>query len=100
MIMGDRLVTSGRSIFCPEAIQDNIIMKTEFEDNEYTVLIHANTEVYFSDDMLKSPKTEHNTVMHTLINSIINGAFMELKNFTKIGRNSKYFDNKTVSLFA
>lgn len=92
MLVGERFVTSGRTIFCPEEIKEDIKLKTVFEENNYTIYINANTLVFFSDKMLKTAKNEDNNVMMTVINCILNQAFREIGGFTQIGRNAKFFD--------
>lgn len=92
-------VESGRTIFSPVELEDDLIIETKHEDNEYVIRIVAATKVFFTDKYLKSTKMEEHAVMHTVLNNILKQAFRGMSNMTQMGRGSKFIDTNSESAF-
>nr|AEX87971.1 Otiwi9 [Sterkiella histriomuscorum] len=90
---------SGRTIFTPQDLEEDIIVNTQHEGNDYVIRIVSDTKVFFTDKFLKSTKMEEHAVMHTVLNNIIKQAFRGMGNLTQMGRGSKFIDRDSQSNF-
>ena len=62
---------SGRNLFTTTDLQESILIKSEFKNQEYEVLIDVGTKHFVSGANMDSLKMEDHSLVHNLINIVI-----------------------------
>lgn len=82
---------SGKNIFTTSDIQESLVVKAEYKNQEYTITVDASTKAYFNGKKLSKLKMEDHNVAHTLLNIIVKEAFRQTK-LRQIGKMPRFFD--------
>lgn len=76
MIM-DIHVISGKNLFTTTNLEESILIKAEYNNQEYDVLIDSESKHFVSCAQMESLRMEDHSLVHNLINIIIKQAFRE-----------------------
>jgi hypothetical protein len=76
-MMMDIHVISGKNIFTTTNLEESILIKAEFKNQEYDVVIDADTKHFLSGASMDGLRMEDHSLVQNLINIIIKQAFRD-----------------------
>lgn len=76
MIMGIYVI-SGKNIFTPTILEDSILIKAEYKNQEYDVTIDASTKHFLKAESTEGVRMEEHCLVQNFINIIIKQAFRD-----------------------